>query len=567
MSLAQAEQHAEMERKLAFVLKQVESIAEGIDDKSPATRETMANIKMSLLSINRRNKDVTKAEIGRSREIYDFMLPNDMEQCLSLWFDQSCETDDKIWSNFSDDVSCASMGLYEHWSYAVDHPHMIVALAILLDQFPRKMYRGTKGMYSSDKMCCKYVKRAMRAGIDKKLSPRERIFLLLVLTHSEDVEDQHLCLQEYMEMEEGLSESDPLRVYKDIFFRHVALIDRFGRFPHRNSVYQRENTREENAFLADSLFRFNLPVVKNNEGKYTFFRDGKSLWQSCKRPGRERRSSKVLKVSKGQQRRYSDSYSKSDDDDGCQDEVQYTELFYDDPDAFRIAADRQNFIRIGDLAPNFSALSTKGTINLYEYLGNSWGILFSHPKDFTPVCTTELGRAAQLQEEFDKRDVKLLGVSTDRRKDHERWIRDINHVSDTSLDYPLLDDRHKKICAAYGMLDQTKLFEEAVRSVFVISPDKKVALIITYPMTTGRNFDEILRAVDALQTNWDHGVATPVDWERGERAVILPFYSDEEAWLKFGQFEKKTSYLRYIPDPGADTEESKSEPHLVHDGK
>mmetsp|Transcript_20799 Transcript_20799/g.27348 ORF Transcript_20799/g.27348 Transcript_20799/m.27348 type:complete len:423 (+) Transcript_20799:3-1271(+) len=421
-------------------------------------------------------------------------------------------------------------------------------------------------MYTSDKMCCKYVKRAIRAGIDKELNSKERIFLLLVLTHSEDVEDQHLCLQEYMEVEEGLPASDPLRVFKDIFFRHVELIDRFGRFPHRNSIYKRENTREENVFLAESLFRFDLPVVKNHEGKFEYFSDRKTLWKSSKRPSRERRNSKLLKVAKGQQRRYSDSQSKSDDDEGYQSSNDEVRLFYDDPDAHRLAIDRQNYIRIGDIAPNFSAFSTKGTINLYEYLGDSWGLLLSHPRDFTPVCTTELGRAAQLQEEFTARDVKLLGVSTDGYKDHERWIKDINYISKASLDYPLLDDTNNKICIAYGMLDQTKMVEEAVRSVFIITPEKKIALTTAYPMGTGRNFDEILRAIDALQTNWNHGVATPADWKRGERAVILPFYSDNEARLKYGPFDKKTSYLRYIPDPGVDAEENSNEPRLVPDG-
>lgn len=174
------------------------------------------------------------------------------------------------------------------------------------------------------------------------------------------------------------------------------------------------------------------------------------------------------------------------------------------------------------------------------------------------MCTTELGRAAQLQDEFAKRNVKLCAVSVDLLKDHSSWTEDIQNVSGATLDYPLIEDRHRKISMMYGMLDQTSLdvgggaVSITIRSVFIINPMKRVSLILTYPVPVGRNFGEILRAVDALRTNWEYGVATPADWRRGKPTVVLPFYSDDEAVSKFKKIDKKTSYLRFTPDPGAE---------------
>lgn len=190
-------------------------IAEGIDCSQEASPKDLSKIKDALLHVVEDRK-LTPSEVTKAHAICDFMILDSMEDCLILWFGKSQETDDKIWSDFSEDVTMASMGLFEHWSYAVEEPRMIVALVILLDQFRRNMFRGTKGMYSCDKMCAGYVKRAMAAGIDKKLKPKEMIFLLLNLTHSEELEDQHLCFDEYCKLEQTLDRDDPLRVFRDI---------------------------------------------------------------------------------------------------------------------------------------------------------------------------------------------------------------------------------------------------------------------------------------------------------------------------------------------------------------
>jgi len=202
----------------------------------------------------------------------------------------------------------------------------------------------------------------------------------------------------------------------------------------------------------------------------------------------------------------------------------------------------QGFLRIGDEAPDFESKDQTGkTIRFHEYINGSWAILMSHPRDFTPVCTTEIGRVAQLKEEFAKRGVKLGVVSVDSWEDHAKWIEEINRVANTKVDFPIFDDKNKKISLAYGMLDQTHLdatgMPLTVRSVFIIGPDKKVKLIITYPASCGRNFDEILRVVDSLQLTYNKKLATPADWTPGKPCVIIPQVSDEEAQKEFPGFE------------------------------
>src|SRR5262245_30813176 len=182
-------------------------------------------------------------------------------------------------------------------------------------------------------------------------------------------------------------------------------------------------------------------------------------------------------------------------------------------------------VKLGDDAPNFTADSTEGKLDLYDYLGDSWGVLFSHPKDFTPVCTTELGRVAELKPEFDKRNVKVIGLSVDATTDHEAWAKDIEETQGTAPNFPIIGDSDFKVSQLYDMLpggisgdpkERTPADNQTVRNVYVIAPDKKVRMILTYPMTTGRNFDEILRVIDSLQLNAKHSVATPADWKQGE---------------------------------------------------
>jgi alkyl hydroperoxide reductase subunit AhpC len=207
-------------------------------------------------------------------------------------------------------------------------------------------------------------------------------------------------------------------------------------------------------------------------------------------------------------------------------------------------------IRLGDIAPDFTADSTEGQIHFHEYLGNGWGVLFSHPKDFTPVCTTELGEVAKLKPEFDKRNVKVLGLSVDSVDDHRRWRGDIEETQGTALNFPLLADPERKISNLYDMIHPNANDTLTVRSVFVIGPDKKVKLTITYPASTGRNFEEILRVIDSLQLTAQYSVATPVNWKDGQDCIIVPSVSDADAKAKFPKgFRAVKPYLRITPQP------------------
>jgi alkyl hydroperoxide reductase subunit AhpC len=207
-------------------------------------------------------------------------------------------------------------------------------------------------------------------------------------------------------------------------------------------------------------------------------------------------------------------------------------------------------LRLGDEAPNFTAETTEGTINFHEWLGKGWGILFSHPKDFTPVCTTELGAMAKIVEEFKKRNVKVLAISVDPLDAHKGWINDINETQSCTVSYPLIADPERKVATLYDMIHPNALDNMTVRSVFVIGPDKKVKLMLTYPASTGRNFNEILRVVDSLQLTANYKVATPVNWKDGEDCIITPAVSDEEAKKLFPKGYKAVKpYLRVTPQP------------------
>ena len=207
-----------------------------------------------------------------------------------------------------------------------------------------------------------------------------------------------------------------------------------------------------------------------------------------------------------------------------------------------------NTIRLGDEAPNFNAKSTDGEINFHEWLGESWGILFSHPADYTPVCTTELGTVAKYKAEFDKRNVKVVALSVDGLDSHNGWISDINETQNTTVNFPIIADEDKKVSTLYDMIHPNSDDKMTVRSVFVIAPDKKVKLLITYPASTGRNFDELLRVIDSLQLTAYHKVATPANWEKGEDCVILPSVSNEEAKELFPKgFVEVKPYLRLTP--------------------
>jgi alkyl hydroperoxide reductase subunit AhpC len=218
-------------------------------------------------------------------------------------------------------------------------------------------------------------------------------------------------------------------------------------------------------------------------------------------------------------------------------------------------------IRLGDTAPDFEAETTQGKIRFHDWIGDSWCVLFSHPKDFTPVCTTELGYMAKLAPEFEKRNVKIIGLSVDPVDDHTRWSKDIEEATGFAPNYPLIGDSELKVAKLYGMLPaeagdssegRTAADNQTVRNVLVIGPDKKIKLMITYPMTTGRNFDEVLRVIDSIQLTAKYQVATPVNWKQGEDVIIVPAVSDEDAKEKFpAGWKALKPYLRITPQPGA----------------
>ena len=215
-------------------------------------------------------------------------------------------------------------------------------------------------------------------------------------------------------------------------------------------------------------------------------------------------------------------------------------------------------IRIGDEAPDFTAETTQGTINFHEWLGDSWGVLFSHPKDFTPVCTTELGYMAKLQPEFDKRGVKIIGLSVDAASDHARWADDIEETQGARPAYPIIGDADFNVSKLYDMLpastsgdakSRTPADNQTVRGVYVIGPDKKIKMIMMYPMTTGRNFDEVLRVIDSLQLTAKHRVSTPVNWKQGEDVIISGSVPNDEAKQIFGDWKEPKPYIRIVPQP------------------
>jgi alkyl hydroperoxide reductase subunit AhpC len=240
------------------------------------------------------------------------------------------------------------------------------------------------------------------------------------------------------------------------------------------------------------------------------------------------------------------------------------------PDFYRFPATRRDgdgiatkgghamTLALGDTAPDFEAQTTEGPVRFHEWIGDSWAVLFSHPKDFTPVCTTELGYMAKIKPEFDRRDVKIIGLSVDSTDDHERWVADIEETQGTAPNYPIIGDADFTVAKLYGMLPaatsgdaktRTPADNQTVRNVFVVGPDKKVKLILVYPMTTGRNFDELLRVIDSLQLTARHRVATPVNWKQGEDVIIAGSVSNDEARQVFGNWKEPKPYIRIVPQP------------------
>jgi thioredoxin-dependent peroxiredoxin len=507
------------------------------DALSAADTEGLRRELRMLLQLER--IQIATAEVDKAEQVLDYMLRPGIEECLKLWFGKSEQTDQEIWNQFGADVALASRGHYDHWALDLERPRLLVALVIMLDQFPRNMYRTTPQMYACDARCLALVKRGLRVGMSERLRPIERVFLCLVLTHSEALDDQYLCMEEWGRAMADLASDDPLNAFHEIFHRHVAVIKRFGRFPHRNEVLQRANTMAEEDFLENSSFRFDLPLTRRSDDIIVFAGTVK------------KRTVKLLDYE------YQTLLPDIDEPHGT------FEFEYVGPDNVfaktQEQLEKQGYIRIGDAVPDFTAESSMGPINFHEFIRDSWCVLFSHPADFTPVCTTEFGATAKLHAEWSKRGTKVIGLSVDSAEDHERWIADINETQHTQVNFPIIADKDRVVSMLFGMLDPTTFRHGSslgqtmtVRSVFIISPLKRVELIISYPAHIGRNFNEILRILDALQLSAKYRVATPVNWQPGDDTVVLPFISDEEAESIFadqGGFRKVRSYLRYVRDP------------------
>ncbi len=511
---------------------------EGRDTLSASDLDGLGHELRMLLQTDR--IQLATAEIDKAERVLQYMVRPNIEECLNLWFGKSEQTDQDILNRFATDVALASTGQYDHWALNVEHPRLLVALVIMLDQFTRNLYRDTPRMYAWDAHCQRLVKRGLRVGVGARLRPIERVFLCLVLTHSEVLDDQLLCMEEWERAMQDLAPDDPLNVFHEIFHRHVAVIKRFGRFPHRNKIQQRANTSDEEDFLADSSFRFDLPLIRKPDGTFAFAGSVK------------KRTVKML------DHEYETLLPDID-------EVGHRafEYKYLGPDGVftktREQLKKQGYIRIGDSVPDFTAESSMGPINFHEFMGDSWCVFFSHPADFTPVCTTEFGMTAKLQHEWSVRNTKVIGLSVDSADDHERWIADINETQHTQVNFPIIADKDRRVSMLFGMLDPTTFRHGTglgetmtVRCVFIISPSKRVELILSYPAFIGRNFNEILRILDALQLSAKYRVATPANWQPGDDTVVLPFISDEEAERMFadqGGFRKVRSYLRFVRDP------------------
>ncbi len=519
----------------------LEVILAGLDERDTLSAPDTEALRRDLRMLLRQERiQIAAAEIEKAEQILDYMLRPDIEECLRLWFGKSEQTDLEIWNRFGADVALAFRGHYDHWALDLEHPRLLVALVLMLDQFPRNMYRDTPQMYGCDARCQALVKRGLRVGMSERLRPIERVFLCLVLTHSEALDDQHMCMAEWDRTIAELALDDPLNVFHEIFHRHLAVIQRFGRFPHRNPILQRVNTPAEEDFLGNSSFRFDLPLMRGADGVLVFA--GTVMKRTVKLLDHEYQTMlpDIADVPRGM-----------------------FEFKYAGPDnvftTTQAQLKNQGYIRIGDAVPDFSADSSMGTINFHEFIADSWCVLFSHPADFTPVCTTEFGATAKLQPEWSKRGVKVIGLSVDSAEDHDRWIADINETQHTVVNFPIIADKDRRVSMLFGMLDPTTFRHGSnlgqtmtVRSVFIISPSKRVELILSYPAFIGRSFNEILRVLDALQLSGKYKVATPANWQPGDDTVVLPFISDEEAERLFaaqGGFRKVRSYLRYVRDP------------------
>ena len=515
-------------------------ILAGLDAQDALSAPEMESLQRELrMLLQIEHFQIAAAEIEKAEDVLGFMFRPSIEDCLNLWFGKFEQTDQEIWNRFGADVALASRGHFDHWALNVEHPRLLVALVIMLDQFRRNMYRETKEMYACDPRCLALVKRGLRVGVGARLRPIERVFLCLALTHSESLEDQHLCMEEWG------------RAMEDLGARRSA--ERLPRDlppPPRGDHALRQISASEQGVEAGEhggggdVPRGRLVPLRPAAGPPA----GRHARLRRQREEADRQAPRP---------RVRDAAAGSGEAAGG------FEFEYAGPDAAFIKTQeqlkQQGFVRIGDSVPDFTAKTNMGRINFHEFIGDNWCVLFSHPADFTPVCTTELGAAAKLDLEWKKRGTKIIGLSVDSNEDHERWIADINETQRTRVGFPIIADKDRRVSMLFGMLDPTNFRHGpglgetmTVRSVFIISPLKRVELILSYPAYVGRSFDEILRVLDALQLSAKYRVATPANWMPGDDTVVLPFISDEEAERTFadrGGVRRVRSYLRYVRDP------------------
>jgi uncharacterized protein (DUF924 family)/alkyl hydroperoxide reductase subunit AhpC len=447
----------------------------------------------------------------------------------SRWFEKDAGFDAEITARFLATYERAATGGLSAWEGTAEHA---LALLLVLDQFPRNMFRGQSRTYAADPLARDVARRAVARGFDREVSDADRRFFYLPFMHSEHLADQEQCVH----LARGFGDDE----FAQYAQQHAEIVRRFGRFPHRNRILGRASTAAEEAFLSDDAFRFDLPLKRGPDGAFVFA--GAVRKRTVSVLGHEYET--MLPAP----------------EDGAGGEAAFR---YEGPEAIFATSEaqlgKQGYMRIGDQVPDFAAETSMGPIRLHDFIGDAWCVLFSHPADFTPVCTTELGQTARLKSEWAARGVKVIGLSVDGAADHARWIADINETQGVEVDFPIIADHDRQVSMLFGMLDPTRFGHgnnvgqtQTVRSVFIISPAKRVELILTYPAGIGRNFDEILRAIDALQLSAKHKVATPANWRPGEDTVVLPFISDEEAETLFadiGGIRKFRSYLRFVRDP------------------
>jgi uncharacterized protein (DUF924 family) len=437
------------------VARQAEAILARAEALEALSGEDLDALRVGLRDLLRLGRtEIELAEVERAERVLAYMLRPDMADCLTVWFGKSHQTDQDIAALFGRDVEHASLGRYDHWALETAHPRMLVALVILLDQFRRNILRDTPAMYARDGHCRDIVRRSLALGAAKRLRPVERVFLCLVLTHSEALEDQRLCLSEWDRTMAELALDDPLCVFHDIFNRHLAVIQRFGRFPHRNALLGRASTKEEEAFLSDGSFRFDLPLVRGQDGRLAFKR------------ARTPRRFRVL----------DHDYETLLPEPG---DAPQAKFHYEGPHALAVRGWVPGQPRIGAVVPDFAASTSLGPLRLYDHAGRDWCLVLAGPRN-------GWDEAAARVPAWRQRGVRPLGLALD------------GHPGPATLGFPVIADHDRQVAALFGLAGRAH-HAPAAGAAFLVSPARRLELMLSYPAGIGCGFEEVARALDALQ--------------------------------------------------------------------